>query len=76
MFKLPSFTALFLGTIVGLAAYMGATIWTLEHFYGNTSKALVDAMTFVRLFGLFITVMAPLLILLKFFRRMDKPAQH
>ncbi|MET4107184.1 hypothetical protein ABIB60_002549 [Hymenobacter sp. UYP22] len=74
MFKLPSFTALFLCGIVGLVAYMGATIWTLEHLYGNTGKTLVNIMTFVRLLGLFITVITPLLMLLKFFRRLDKQA--
>ncbi|RSK36297.1 hypothetical protein [Hymenobacter metallilatus] len=75
MFKLPSFTALFLCGIIGLISFMGATIWGMDHFYGTTTKALVDVMTFVRLLGLFISVMAPLLMLLKLFRKADNHMQ-
>ncbi|MBX0290675.1 hypothetical protein K3G63_09515 [Hymenobacter sp. HSC-4F20] len=69
--KLPSFTALFLIGTLGFALYMGATIWSFENI-GRLPGWLSQVLGIAQLVGLGMVVVAPFLMLLKFFRRLDQ----
>lgn len=70
---LPSFTMLFLLAVAGLILYMGSTIWSFEHM-GQQSPFMYQLIGALAISGLVLTVLAPLLILLKFFMRLDSKA--
>ena len=70
---LPSFTTLFLLAVAGFIFYAGSTVWSFEHM-GHQSPFMYRLASAVRIIGLVLTVLAPLLILLKFFMRLDRKA--
>ncbi|AII50926.1 hypothetical protein [Hymenobacter sp. APR13] len=67
---LPSFTMLFLLAIAGFVLYMGSTIWSFEHM-GQQSPFMYQLTGALGIIGLALTVLAPLLMALRFFMRLD-----
>jgi hypothetical protein len=66
---LPSFRNLFLVFILGLALFFGGTIGQISSTWNSTAFVVFQN---VRLLGLLLMVIIPLLMGLKFFSRLDQ----